>query len=285
MQKLKLEKSFQATPEQLWELIVDPDHYRFWTETFCKGSDFVGDWSEGSKMLFVSDDGTNMENGMFSIVAASQWPEYISLHHIGLLINGAEDCDSPMAKMWTPSYENYRLVKQPNGMCTFDLEQDVPESEITDFRELWSKALDAMEQRLLTTKEMKPMITLRERSPYSTAELWDRLVNPDKVMTWNYASDDWHCPKASNDLKVGGEFHYEMAAKDGSFSFDLWGTYTEIKPESKLYMSLGDGRKLQIDIFKKPYGTLIEERFEAEQENNLHLQRGGWQSILRNLAR
>jgi hypothetical protein len=76
-----------------------------------------------------------------------------------------------------------------------------------------------------------------------------------------------------------------MAAKDGSFSFDFEGVYTDIESDSKLYFELGDNRKVRIDLIETPYGTLIEERFEAENENDLNLQRIGWQSILRNLAR
>ena len=77
-----------------------------------------------------------------------------------------------------------------------------------------------MAERLTATDVVGKVITLRELSSYNPLELWDRLVNPEKVMTWSFASEDWYCPEAKNDLKVGGEFHYEMAAKDGSFSFD-----------------------------------------------------------------
>lgn len=43
MIRIHLEKSFDVDPELLWELVVDPDHYRFWTETFSEGSTFYGE--------------------------------------------------------------------------------------------------------------------------------------------------------------------------------------------------------------------------------------------------
>lgn len=104
-------------------------------------------------------------------------------------------------------------------------------------------------------------------------------------MTWNYASDDWHCPKAENKLVVGGKLHYEISAKDGSMSFGYKHTYIEIEANKRIYFVLGDGRKVRIDIIEKPYGCLIEERFEVEQPNDFNLQRQGWQSVLNNLAR
>ena len=35
------------------------------------------------------------------------------------------------------------------------------------------------------------------------------------------ASEDWHCPKAENQLKVGGSSYIRMEAKDGSEGFDF----------------------------------------------------------------
>ena len=102
MIKIELQKQFRATPEKLWELIVDPDYYRFWTKGFHEGSDFVGDWTKGSKMRFISLDDNYLESGMLSEVAESIYPEFISIRHIGLVMAGIEDYDSFMVKKWTP---------------------------------------------------------------------------------------------------------------------------------------------------------------------------------------
>lgn len=58
-------------------------------------------------------------------------------------------------------------------------------------------------------------ITIEAASKESASVLWERLTQPEQVKTRNHASDDWYCPSATNDLRIGGEFHYEMAAKDG----------------------------------------------------------------------
>ena len=285
MIRIHLERTFNVGPEILWELVVDPDHYHFWTETFSEGSDFDGDWTKGSTIRFVAEDENGIESGMLSEIVESQWPEFISIRHVGLVLNGVNDYDSPIAREWSPAFENYRFIPKEDGTCVFEVEQDLPEEQSEEFKVNWEKSFDRMAILLETSTDVGKVITLREKSHNSPEVIWEKLVTPEKVMSWNYANDDWHCPNAKNNLEIGREFHYEMAAKDGSASFDFWGTYTEIEAGKKLGFVLGDGRKVRIDIFEKPYGCLIEERFEAEQQNNLHLQRQGWQNILKNLAR
>lgn len=285
MKRLHVERTFNVGPELLWELVVDPVHYSFWADLTREGAGFRGDWTKGSNIRFVVEHEDGTESGMLSEVVASQWPEFISIRHIGVIMNGIEDFDSPMAQTWTPAAENYCFIPQEDGTCLFVNEQDLPEDHYDAFKADWETYFDLMEERLATSEDIGKAITIREQSSHSAKEIWSRLVTPEKVMTWNFASDDWYCPKARNHLEVGGKFHYEMAAKDGSMSFDYWGTYTHIEEPNELRYVLGDGRKVRIQITEKPYGCVIEEYFEAEEDENLNLQRQGWQSILKNLAK
>jgi uncharacterized protein YndB with AHSA1/START domain len=45
---------------------------------------------------------------------------------------------------------------------------------------------------------------------------------------WNFADPSWHCPKAENDLTIGGKYLARMEAKDGSFGFDFEAIYTNM---------------------------------------------------------
>lgn len=150
MEKIHLERTFEAPPEKVWELIVDPDQYREWTAAFSPGSEFIGSWEKGSKIRFVAADSSGTMNGMLSEIAESIWPEYISLRHLGLLVDGVEDTDSPMARKWTPAYENYRFRRTPEGGCVFEVDQDIPEDALDEFTESWEKALDRMAHQLRT---------------------------------------------------------------------------------------------------------------------------------------
>lgn len=113
-------------------------------------------------------------------------------------------------------------------------------------------------------------------------KVWEYWTNPTHIVHWNFASPDWHCPNATNNLEVSGEFHYLMAAKDGSVSFDFWGTYQAIEINKQIEAILGDGRKMIISFEQNSEGTLITEQFEPETMNAVELQKTGWQLILDN---
>jgi uncharacterized protein YndB with AHSA1/START domain len=116
-------------------------------------------------------------------------------------------------------------------------------------------------------------------------KVWAYFTQPNHVMHWNHASDDWHCPAATNDLQVGGKFVYTMAAKDGSFSFDFWGVYDDVLTEELLLIKLGDNRKMKVTFASIGDVTEVVEEFEPENENPLGMQQGGWQAILDNFKR
>ena len=115
--------------------------------------------------------------------------------------------------------------------------------------------------------------------------VWKCWTEPNHVQNWNFASSDWHCPTTENDLKIGGEFHYMMAAKDGSFSFDFWGTFMNIQEEKSLEIILGDGRKMSVLFEGIGEEAIITEIFEPEEINSIELQKEGWQAILDNFKK
>lgn len=110
--------------------------------------------------------------------------------------------------------------------------------------------------------------------------VWETYNNPNHVLHWNFASDTWHCPKASNHLIVGGSFTYRMEAKDGSFGFDFEGIYDAIEPRKFVKYHLADDRKVQVLFTKQAKQTLVDVTFDLETENTAELQRSGWQAIL-----
>jgi uncharacterized protein YndB with AHSA1/START domain len=114
------------------------------------------------------------------------------------------------------------------------------------------------------------------------AKVWDAFTKPAHIMNWNFASEDWHCPAAVSDFVVGGNFSYTMAAKDGSFSFDLPGTFDAIVEHQSIAYHLGDGRKVDVQFQAQNGSTTIVEKFEPESMNPPEMQQAGWQAILNN---
>ncbi len=126
----------------------------------------------------------------------------------------------------------------------------------------------------------KPKITVEALVQASPARTWACWTEPQHIMAWNAASDDWHCPAATNDVRPGGTFSATMAARDGSASFDFTGTYQEVVPEQKLAYAMPDGRQVTVTFEATPEGVLVTETFDPETENPLEMQRAGWQAIL-----
>jgi uncharacterized protein YndB with AHSA1/START domain len=132
---------------------------------------------------------------------------------------------------------------------------------------------------------LKKTITVESTVKAPVEKVWNFWTLPEHITKWNNASEDWHTPHAENDLRVGGKFASRMEAKDGSFGFDFGGVYDEVKPLELIEYTIGDGRKVKVTFLSKGNETKITETFEAEGQNPIEMQRGGWQSILDNFKK
>ena len=128
-------------------------------------------------------------------------------------------------------------------------------------------------------------MTVSTTVPVDLERAWQLFTNPDDITQWNFASDDWHCPWAKVDLSVGGKNTTRMEAKDGSFGFDLQGTYEEVEQPRALTLVLDDGRKARTTFTALEHETVVQTVFDAETENPAELQRAGWQAILDNFCK
>jgi uncharacterized protein YndB with AHSA1/START domain len=128
-------------------------------------------------------------------------------------------------------------------------------------------------------------ITIETLVKSDLASVWHAWNNPDDIVRWNTASPDWHTTRSAVDLRPGGEFSARMEAKDGSFGFDFAGTYTTVEPMRLIEFGMGDTRTVRIEFAEEAGGVRIRETFDAETQNDVEMQRAGWQAILDNFAR
>jgi uncharacterized protein YndB with AHSA1/START domain len=136
----------------------------------------------------------------------------------------------------------------------------------------------------METKE-KTVITVESTVNAPVEKVWEYWTKPEHITQWNNASDDWHTPRAENDLRAGGSFTARMEAKDGSFGFDFGGVYDIVTTNEYIAYTLGDGRKVNITFTANGNTTNVVESFEAESTNSIELQQGGWQAILNNFKK
>jgi len=136
-----------APREKVWEKMLSDSSYREWTKSFnLAGSYYKGDWSQGSKILFLvpNPDGSG-EGGMISRIKENRLYEYISIEHLGIIKNGVEDTTSDEVKKWTPAFENYTF-REKDGGTEIVVDIDSNEEYAKMFEGMWPKALQSLKE-------------------------------------------------------------------------------------------------------------------------------------------
>lgn len=276
MKDLEFSIIINASANKVWQVLWYDTTYRKWTSAFHEGSYAVSDWKEGSRVHFLSPNG----NGMYSMISECKENELMAFKHLGEIKNFEEQPANDETKEWSDAREIYSL-KETNGITTLNVFMD----SIDSFEDYMNKTFPVA---LSLVKELaeNPVVLIVETNVVAHIDkVWNYWTTAEHVMKWNNASDDWHTPSATNDLRKGGSFSFTMAAKDGSFSFDFAGVYDEIKTNELIAYTMGDGRKAKVFFSMEGNQTKVIESFDAEETNSLELQQGGWQAILNNFKK
>ena len=128
-------------------------------------------------------------------------------------------------------------------------------------------------------------ITVQTIAPATKSEAWHYYTEAEHVINWNFAGKGWHCPKAVNDFRVGGEFEIVMAEKTGTMKMELEGEYTAIEPHSHIEYNLRNGRHVQVDFTDADDGTQVTVTFDPAEKMGHDEQRDHWQAILDNFRK
>ena len=119
----------------------------------------------------------------------------------------------------------------------------------------------------------KTLITVENTINAPIDKVWEAWTKPEHVVKWNNASDDWHTPKASNDLREGGKFSFRMEARDGSMGFDFGGVYDIVRNHEYIEYTMSDDRKVKVTFTSLGDATKVIETFEAENTHSIELQK------------
>lgn len=130
--------------------------------------------------------------------------------------------------------------------------------------------------------QSNPRITVSTIINAPIERAWELWTKPEHITQWNFASDEWCCPTAENDLRPAGVLNWRMEARDGSMGFDFTGTYDEIKPMEFISYRITDGRSVTVQFQSEGVKTRVQEYFEADNTHPEDQQKAGWQAILDN---
>jgi len=279
MKTLEFKIEITAPKEKVWFSLWDDINYESWTRAFCEGSYAVSSWEEGAKIYFLDPKGS----GMASKIIEKKPFDRMVFAHITEIIDYKEQPLSEKIQSWSGCKEEYQLTEQ-NGVTTLKVTVESIEEYESFFSGMFPNALQNVKEIAENPKTQS--ITVRTTLNAPIEKVWDYFTQPEHVVNWNFASDDWHCPKAENNLEVGKKFLSTMASKDGATSFDFEGTYKAIVPQQKIAYTIdGDRRNVVVKFNVLDGKTILTENFEPENENSIELQRGGWQSILDNFKK
>lgn len=141
MKKLEFKTVIDASPEKIWEVLLGKDTYPIWTAVFAEGSNVKTDWKKGSKAIFLDGKG----NGMVSEIAENIPGKFLSIRHLGDVINGKEDLESEKVKEWAGAYENYTLT-EVDGQTEWSISLDIVEDYEDYMMDTWPQALKKVKE-------------------------------------------------------------------------------------------------------------------------------------------
>lgn len=136
-----------APKEKVWEVMLGDATYREWTGAFHPGSYYEGSWDEGSTIRFLAEDDGKL-GGMTSQIVKNTPYEYVSIEHLGEVVDGVDDTTSEAAQQWAGSHENYTLTEK-DGVTTVDveLEGENIEPDMSEmFEGMWPPALAKLKE-------------------------------------------------------------------------------------------------------------------------------------------
>lgn len=142
MNKLHFTIDIKASPAHVHQLMLDDPTYRVWTAPFHPGSQFVGDWQTGSKILFIAVE-AGQQQGMVSRIVANEPGQHVFIEHLGILKDGVEILSGPEVEPWAGAREDYYFQPIADG-CRLEVQMDSQQEWADFFRQTWPKALQLL---------------------------------------------------------------------------------------------------------------------------------------------
>ena len=142
---MHFEIQINAPTSKVFDIMLADETYRDWTTAFHPGSYFKGDWSKGSKILFLGPGPDGKESGMVSRIADRLTNKYISIEHLGIYGDGREITEGPEVAGFANATENYTFVDVGGKtVVKVDMESGGEYKEM--FEKMWPNALRRLKE-------------------------------------------------------------------------------------------------------------------------------------------
>lgn len=148
MKKLQFKKEINATAEKVYETMLglkDKSTYEYWVSTFNPTSTYEGSWEKGSKIYFVGVDETGKKGGMVSEIEENQPAKFVSIRHVGFLVDDKEITTGEEVEKWAGGHENYSF-EGANGITTVTVDMDTVDEYLDFFNSNYPIAMDKLKE-------------------------------------------------------------------------------------------------------------------------------------------
>ena len=141
MQKLHFSITINAPKEKVWDTMLNKETYDQWTAAFGHPGSFEGDWNEGSNIRFVAPNEKGEMEGMYSRIKENRLHEFLSIEHLGVILNGKESEESN----WAGALENYTFTEK-DGATELTVDMDSDEELVDEFNKSWPLGLQKLKE-------------------------------------------------------------------------------------------------------------------------------------------
>lgn len=143
MKTLHFGTTIDATPQKVWETMLDKETYQKWVDVAWPGSSYHGEWKQGAEIRFTGPDGGG---GTLGEVTELEPYSRVAVEHVAVILeDNSLDRESDMAKGWIGTTEAYTFTGE-NGSTKLDVELTTAPEWASMFEEGWPKALEALKQ-------------------------------------------------------------------------------------------------------------------------------------------
>lgn len=224
---LRLERTFDATPEQLWAAWTDPAQYAKWLNP-APGHDLViheWDLRVGGRVRFdmpQPDGNKNPQEGVFH-----------QLDRPRELVSGSADRSFLIRALFEPVGRRTRLVVEVTGL---------PPEWHQPATVGWNQGFDKLERVLRDAAAMpsdrEVLITRDFDAP--PERVWAAWTDPERLARW-FGPDGFRITTHAWDFRVGGTWRFTMHGPDGT-DYPNWVRYKVIAPPRRLAYDHGGSK-------------------------------------------
>lgn len=142
-QSLHFETLIDAPADVVFKKMLEKATYEEWTKSFSPSSTFEGSWEKGSKINFTGEDDQGNKGGMVSQIRENIPNKFISIEHLGVIVNQEEITEGPLVREWAGAFENYTFIDE-GEKTLLQIDLDSNPNFIQFILDTWPRALEKL---------------------------------------------------------------------------------------------------------------------------------------------